>query len=92
MFVEADVKELELSDIVKICYRPIGNGIGETIPIVGFVSRKYDGNEKLYLKGVDPRYKLGCLGEKSYNIKRIEYLKKLSPLGKKGQKFKGIIF
>jgi hypothetical protein len=84
MFIEADVKELELSDIVKICYRPIGNDIGETIPIVGFLSRKYNGNGKLYLKSVDPRYRPGRWGEKEYSIKKIEYLKKISPLGKKG--------
>ena len=87
-FIEAHVKELELSDIVEINYRPVGNDIGRTISVVGFLSRKYNSNGRLYLKREDPRYRPGRLGERGYNIKRIEYLRKLSPLGEKGHGFK----
>jgi hypothetical protein len=83
-FIETEAKELELSDIVRINYRSVGNDIGDTLPIVGFVSREYDGNGKLYLKNVDLRYKSSRWGERGYDTKRIEYLRKLSPLGKMG--------
>lgn len=81
MFIESEIRKLELSDIVKISYRTIGKDVGQTLPIVGFVSEK---NEKyICLKNIDPKYN-SRWGEKKYSIKRIEYIKKLSPTGKKG--------
>ena len=86
MFIRSRIEEMEISDIIRIHYRPDGNDIGETIPAVGFLSRKDLCNGKIYLSHTDPSYRNRRYfkvpwEEKEYNINGIEYLFKITPLG-----------
>ena len=86
MSIQASLREMEISDIVRIHYRPYGHDIGDTIQVVGYLSRKDLDNWKIYLSNTNPAYKnrrylkLPWQG-KQYSIKRIEYLSQLIPFG-----------
>ncbi len=90
MVIKSKIEKLEISDIIKIYFRPGDRDIGETIPVIGFLSRKDQKKGTIYLTNGDPRYKHTDIQlkfvewyEKEYSINRIESLFKIAPLGKK---------
>ena len=90
-YIEAKIKGLRLSDMVQLLYFKGGRDIGDSVRIVGFVSRDYDGGGSLYLSDMSPRCKQSLGRDRGYKIEQIEQLLRLSPSEEKANLVKCLI-